>query len=109
MDPTTVSLIVIIVIVVVAVIAWLLYKAGFKTKELTVKAGMVEAKMERETGKDSPQPQTPPARTEVRQTAGDGGVIRKSGISAPAQGNAQINQESTGEGSRIDDSPINLT
>jgi hypothetical protein len=112
MNSVTVTSIVVGVVVaiaVVAVIAWLLYKAGFKVKEVTAKAGPLEAKMERPTGEDAAKAGTQTSRIEVSQKAGEGGVIHKSGISAPAQSNADIDQQSTGEGSRIDDSPIELT
>jgi len=109
MDSTTVILIVVGIIVLIAIIAWLLYKAGFKVKEVTAKAGPLEAKMERPgTSNPAKAGGTPAGRTEVSQKAGDGGVIRKSGISAPAQSNARVDQQSKGEGSRIDDSPIEL-
>ena len=109
MNFATVTLIVVGVVVVIAVIVWLLNKAGFKVKEVTAKAGPLEAKMERATGEDVSKAGTPTSRIEVSQKAGEGGVIRKSGISAPTQSNAQIDQQSKGEGSCIDDSPIKLS
>jgi len=109
MNFATVTLIVVGVIVVVAVIVWLLNRAGFKVKEVTAKAGPLEAKMERAIGEDVCKPGTPTSRIEISQKAGEGGVIRKSGISAPTQSNVQINQQSKGKGNRIDDSPIKLS
>ncbi len=74
MSSTTVTFIVVGVIVI-AVAAWLLYKAGFKVKEITAKAGPLEAKMERPADGKSAEAETPGG-AEVSQRAGAGGLSR---------------------------------
>ena len=107
MNPTAITLIVIGVIVVVAAVAWILYRLGFKAKEITVKAGPVEAKMEREA--DTPdKPTLPKPRTEATQEAVQGGRIKDSNIRAPADSGAKLKQKAAGEGSSISDSDIQL-
>ncbi len=103
-----VSIVVGIIVIVVAIIAWLLYKAGFKVKEIKAKAGPLEATMKRKPDEKPSKAKGPTSRVEVSQEASGGGVIRESGISAPGQSNAQIKQHSNGKRSRIDDSPIKL-
>jgi hypothetical protein len=96
----------------IAVIAWGIYKTGFRATKMTVKTGLLEAEMERAPGDPTAATQPappPPAGPKVRQRAGDGGAITASGISAPADSAADIDQQAKGEGSQIDDSPINLT
>jgi hypothetical protein len=102
---------VIAVIVVIAVIAWLLYKAGFKPKEITVKAGPLEAKMERSpaaAGTATEKQDTPKARTEATQEALQGAHIDNSTITAPADSGAKLKQKAEGEGSSITGSTIQL-
>ena len=107
-------LILIGLVVLIAVIAWAIHKAGFRATKMTVKTGLVEAEMERTPGKTTPvatPPEQPPPPTgpQVQQRATDGGAIIDSGITAPADSVADIDQQAKGEGSQIDDSPINLT
>ncbi|RLC98655.1 MAG: hypothetical protein DRI77_04535 [Chloroflexi bacterium] len=111
MNSVAVVLIVVgfIIVVIVAVVAWLLYKAGFKVTEVTTKTGPLEAKMKRNPDEKPSKAESPTSRVEVYQKAGRGGVICESGISAPGQSNARIEQHSNGKGSRIDDSPIKLS
>jgi hypothetical protein len=108
MNPTAVALTIMVVAVVIAVIAWLIYKAGFKPKEITVKTGLVEAKMERETGSDA-KPETPRPRTEATQEALEKGRIKDSKIKAPAESGAKLKQKAEGEGSSIAGSDIELS
>lgn len=107
--------IIVIAIVVVPLIAWLLYKAGFKVKKVKLKAPWIEADMERETEKD-PGDKTEPVkpassrmRTEAAQEALDGGVIEDSNIKGSADSGAKLKQKASGEGSKITGSDITLT
>ena len=108
MNFATVALIVVGVVAVIAVITWLLYKAGFKVKEVTAKAGPLEAKMERDIGPDS-KTETPTQRIEAIQEAFQGGRIKASTIKAPANSGASLKQKAEGEKSSITDSEIDLT
>lgn len=109
MNPT-VALILggIAVVIIIAIIAWLLFKAGFKPKELTVKAGPVEAKMERDTGAAPPPATAHPPRAEARQQASDGGQIDNSNITLPADSGAKASQKAEGTGSSISNSDIKI-
>lgn len=95
-------------VVLVVVVAWLIRRSGFSVEEITAKTGPLEVKMKHQSGADTPKTKTPADRTEVVQTASEGGVIHKSGIKAPAQSNSKIDQQSRREGSLIDDSPIEI-
>lgn len=106
MNSATITIIV-VGIVVVVVIAWLLYKAGFKVKEVTAKAGPLEAKMERDTGVNS-RTEMPTSRTEATQEAMDGGRIKDSTIKAPAESGAKLKQKAEGDESSITGSSIEL-
>lgn len=111
MNPTTIILIVITLLVVIGLLAWLVYKAGFRATEMTVKAGLVETKMERTPG-DKPaaaDDTAPPApRTEASQEALDGGQIDESTIRAPADSGAKLQQKAKGPDSRISGGEIEL-
>lgn len=111
-QTTIIPLVLIGLALLIAVIAWGIYKAGFRATRMKVKTGLLEAEMERTPGQPLPTADPappPPAGPKVRQRAGAGGAITDSGITAPAASAADIDQEAKGEGSRIDDSPINLT
>lgn len=112
MTPTMIALTILVVLIVTAVIAFALYKAGFRTTKWKVKTGLFEADLERTSGdreNAAEPPQAVPFRTEASQEAGDGGVIRKGRLSAPAESGARLGQKATGQGSRIDDSEIKLS
>ena len=108
MDTIAIILVIIAVAVVVAVIAWLLYKAGFKIKEITAKAGPLEAKMERKPGANSKAASLKQS-TVATQEATAGGRIKNSTIKAPAEAGAKLKQQAKGTGSSISDSNIELT
>ncbi len=108
MDSIVVTLIVIgLTIGVIAVIAWLLYKANFKAKEIKIKTGVVEATLERESEPD-PKPSPPKPQTQASQEATEGGRIEKSTIEAPAASGASLKQKAKGKDSQIKDSGIKL-
>lgn len=107
MSPTTVTLIVIVVIIIVAIVAWFVYKAGFKAKEITVKTGLMEAKLER-SSPAAEKPEVPTIRTEAAQEALQGGKIKDSNIKAPADSGAKLRQRAENEGSSITGSDIEL-
>ena len=107
MNLTAVTLVIVSIIIIIAVIAWLLYKANFKPKEITVKAGVVEAKMERDTGVN-PKAETSTPRTEATQEATAGGRIKDATINAPAESGARLKQKAEGDGSSITGSNIEL-
>jgi hypothetical protein len=108
MNSTTITIIVVGIVVGIVVIAWLLYKAGFKVKEVTAKAGLLEAKMERATGVTQ-NAEAPIPRTEATQEATDGGRIEGSTIKGPADSGASLKQKAEGDGSSISDSTIELS
>ena len=107
MNPDTIALIVIAAVVIVAVVAWILYKLGFRVKELTAKAGPLEAKMQRDQD-TAKKAGTPLHRTEAAQDAVDGGQIKDSHIRAPADAAAKLTQKAAGPGSSITGSDIEL-
>ncbi len=102
---------IVVLIAIIAGIAYALKKAGFRTTKLKVKTGVLEAEMER-TPADASEPapdKTPTTRTEVRQSATNGGIIENSGITISNDSGAKVDQKAKDEGSKIDDSSINLT
>ena len=101
-------IVVVLVVIVIAGAAWLLYRAGFRAREVTFRAGPVEARMERNGG-DAPSPaaETSAPRTEAAQRATGGGSIEGSTIEAPAASGASVRQEARDEG-RIENSHIKL-
>ena len=70
---------------------------------------MFEMEASRKNPGKSEQPAAPAVGPKIRQRAQEGGVISKSGISTPANAAADIDQQSKGQKSKIDDSPIELT
>lgn len=112
MTPTLITIIVLVVIVVIAGLAFAIYKAGFRATEVEFTTGLLKTKMTRTPpdaeNKAEETAQVPSPPTQARQTAADGGVVRKSRISAPADSGADLSQEATGEGSEIDGSTIEL-
>jgi hypothetical protein len=98
----------VLIIVAIAVIAWLLYKAKFRAKEITVKAGVFEAKMERDTGA-KPKADKPTPHTQATQEATAGGRIEDATIKAPADSGATAKQKAEGEESSITGSHIDLS
>lgn len=102
---TIVLLVTVVVLVIIAVVAWLLYKSGFTVREVTAKAGPIEAKMERDPG---PKAKAAPPRTEASQDALQGGQINDSNIKAPADSGATLRQKAEGKDSRITGSDIEL-
>lgn len=108
MSPTLITILVLVVLIIIAAIAFALYKAGFTLDKLKVKLGMVEM----EASRDKPPPDrkgAPPTGPKIRQRATEGGGIKKSGITVPADSAAEIDQQTRDEKSKIDDSPIKLT
>ncbi len=113
MDSSLITLLVIVVLLVIAGLALAVYKAGFRAKKVTVKTPVFEAEMERSP---SDQPETaatisasPQVGPKISQRATEGGAVTQSGITAPADSSADIDQQAKGQGSKIDDSPIKLT
>jgi hypothetical protein len=93
---------------IVAIIAVVLYRCGFRVKDIKAKLGILEIGAEREkrTPQQAPKGRLLP-RTEVKQRAENGGQIEDSGITAPARSGAKITQEA--KDGEIDSSPIKLT
>ena len=112
MDPLTIVLLILVGIVIVAIIAWLIYKAGFRVGEITLKTCLLEAKMKRKpTGERraaSQARQQAPPRTEATQEASAGGQIIDTTITAPADSGAKLKQTAEGEGSKIEGSHIKV-
>lgn len=109
MSPTLIAVLILAVLIIIAVIAFALYKAGFTLDKLKVKLGMVEAEASRGDKSRPDKKPAPPIGPKIRQQAKEGGVITESGIAAPADSAAEIDQQAQGEKSKIDDSPIKLT
>jgi hypothetical protein len=109
MKSTTIIILTVIVLLVIGGVAFLLYKANFRATKLKVKTPLIEADLERKSSEPSTATGQTPARTIARQTATEGGVIRKSTIEAPAAAGADLSQEAKGAGSRVDDSEIKLS
>lgn len=107
MNPTVITLTVVGIIIIIAAIAWFLYKANFRAKEITMKVGPLEAKMERES-KTDPKTGIEKQHTEASQEATDGGRIKDTTIKAPAESGAKLKQKAEGEGSSITNSGIEL-
>lgn len=109
MSPTLITVLVLGVLIIIAAIAFALYKAGFTLDKLKVKLGMVEVEASRDKPTPDAKEAAPPARPRIRVRATEGGGIKKSGITAPADSATEIDQQAKGEASRIDDSPIKIT
>jgi len=108
MSPTLMTILVLGILIIITAIAFALYKAGFTVSKLKFKLGLVEA----EASRDRPsrgEEAVSPTGSRIRQRATEGGVIKESGITAPADSAAEIDQQAKGEKSKIDDSPIKLT
>ena len=108
MNPTLIPVLVLGIFIIISAVAFALYKAGFTVNKLKVKFGLVEV----EAGRSKPTPDKKAASStgpKIRQRATEGGVIKESGITAPANSAAEIGQQAKGEKSKIDDSPIKLT
>jgi hypothetical protein len=110
MSPTLITVLVLGVLIIIAVIAFALYKTGFTLDKLKVKLGMVEAEASRKpkTIPDTKEAALPTG-TKIRRRVTEGGSIKKSGITAPADSAAEIDEQAKGKKSKIDDSPIKLT
>jgi hypothetical protein len=111
MSPTLIAVLILGALIIV-VIAFALYKAGFRPTEITVKTGPVEAKMKRtlaQSGESeaatSAKPATP---IQFSQEAINSSEIRKSSIKAPADSSASASQKAEDD-SRLDDAHIKLT
>jgi hypothetical protein len=96
-------------VVIIAVVAYMLFRAGFRVDKIKAKLPIMEMEASRtpttaETSVDETE-----ASLKIRQQASEGGVITESGITAPADSDAEIDQKAKGEKSKIDDSPIKLT
>ncbi|MBN1220408.1 MAG: hypothetical protein JXM69_15885 [Anaerolineae bacterium] len=108
MSLGTIIIIVVLAVIVIALAVWGLGKAGFKVEKIkAILPGVLEMEASRPQ-KDATN-QATPAEThpQVRQSA-KGGKIIQSGITAPADANAEIDQQATDKG-EINDSPIKLT
>jgi hypothetical protein len=86
----------------IAVIAFAVYKAGFRPTKVKVKTGLLEAEMERSPRAESTSP------PQFSQEATDGGMIRKANIKAPAGSPASATQKAEGKGSRLEETRIEL-
>jgi hypothetical protein len=112
MDLTTLIIIALVVVMLlIAGLTWGTHKAGFRVKKATVKTPIFEAEMERKPTDEIEKPAAGPAPTgpDIHQLASGGGVITESGITAPADSTAKIEQQAKDKGSEIDSSPIKLT
>jgi hypothetical protein len=112
MDTTTLIIIALIVVaLIIAGLAWGTFKAGFRVKKATVKTPIFEAEMERKPADEVEPLSTTPstAGPDIRQQALEGGTIKESPITSPADSAAKINQQAKGKDSEIDNSPIKLT
>ena len=109
----TYPIIILLAVLVIAGLSLALYRTGFRLRELKLKWGFGEAKLERapDAAPDAgtpEEPPTPPTATTAEQRATQGGVIRRSSIRAPADSGAQATQQASGQGSRIEDTSITL-
>lgn len=111
MSPVlTIGLIIGAIVILVIVIAFAFYKAGFSVDKIKAKLPMFEMEASRKKDEATQTDNTAPvAGPKISQRAEDGGAISGSGISAPADAAADIDQQAKGQKSKIDDSPINLT
>jgi len=101
--PIIIALI-LVVLLIIAALAFALYKAQFRVKEITAKAGPLEMKMERAPATNSAQetsPAGPALAAQFSQEATDGGVIEKATIEASADAPASATQKAEGPGSRL--------
>jgi hypothetical protein len=108
MNPTVV-LALVLGVVIIAVVAYMLFRAGFRVDKIKAKLPMMEMEASRTTTTAETSPDKTEASPKIRQQASEGGVITESGITAPADSDAEIDQKAKGEKSKIDDSPIKLT
>jgi hypothetical protein len=108
MSQTLITILVLGALVIIAAVAFVLYKAGFTVNTIKAKLPMVEVEASREKS-ILDKKATSPSGSKIRQRAEEGGVIKKSGITAPAGSAAEIDQQAKGEKSKIDDSSIKLT
>lgn len=107
MNSAVVTLIVVGVVVIIAVVAWLLYKANFKAKEIKIKTGVADFTLDRKPGTETPNTAPAAPRTEATQEAIDRGRIEGASIKAPAESGARLSQKAEGESS-ITNSTIEL-
>jgi len=107
MSLTIIIVLVLAIVIIIAVIASALHKAGFSVDKIKAKLLMVE--MEASRTKPSTPPDTTATGPSIRQQAEDGGAITASGITVPADSAATVDQEARGKGSKIDESPIEIT
>jgi hypothetical protein len=107
MSPTLIAVLILGALIIIVMIAFALYKAGFTLDKLKVKLGMVEAEASRKKP-SSGKKAAPPTGPKIRQQTKEGGVITKSGITAPATSAAEIDQQAQGKESKIGESPIKL-
>ena len=108
MNPILIVILVVVALAVIAAIAFGLYKAGFTVDKLKVKLGLVEAEASRKKSATKEE-KVPTAGPQIEQQAEEGGAIRRSGITTPADAAAKVKQRAKGEKSKIDDSPIKIT
>lgn len=111
MQPLHWMILGVLVIVLVIVVAYLLYKSGFRLTELKLKWGIGEASMKREPGdKHTPaaEAEKPPPAGRFSISARDGGVVENAHIKAPADAPAEVTQEAEGKGSKVKNSRIEL-
>jgi Tfp pilus assembly protein PilE len=107
MSPILVVAIIVGIAIIIAVIAYAPYRAGFRVDKIKAKLPMLEMEASRTTDKTKTDAKN--ATPKIHQEAIEGGAISKSGITAPADSDAEIDQKAKGEKSKIDDSPIRLT
>jgi hypothetical protein len=106
MNPVLIAALILVAVIIVMA-AFALYKAGFKVDKIKAKLPVVE--MEASRPVEDSDAEDEEAGPKIRQRAKEGGTISESGITAPAESSAEIDQQATGEKSKIDDSPIKLT
>jgi len=106
-NPIWIVVLVLAIVTLIVIVAWVLYKLGFRLDKLKAKLGIVEIETSRTASKTASNIQE--SGTNVTQKASEGAEIIRSGISAPADSSAKVAQQAQGEKSKIEDSPIKLT
>lgn len=110
MNSTVVLLIVVGVAAIIAAVAWLLYKANFRAKEIKVKTPVAEFTLDRKPGAEPSKAEHPAAapRAEVTQKATGGAEMKGNTVKAPAASGARINQQADGNETKMNNNKIEL-
>ena len=111
MNPATLTILVIVGILLVGLLAFGVYKAGFRVKGGKIKTPVAEFDLERTPGDAEEAAETgtpPPARTEAEILAREGGQVEDGSISAPADSGARAAIKASGKESQVKKGKIKL-